>query len=151
MLLQTPQSSANETCTLDLGWETIQTHLDIRLLRYRARLAEGNNTRLMQSCIKVQADLKLNYERQCMAIMGRLEWRHPRDCTANGRSHKHFHLAIEVLKRKDKEQQMNRLADMTTTRTYYQLQDNETRLQKPEYITMNSSNNQAIRIIFSLR
>ena len=35
MLLQTPQSTANEACTLDLGWETIQTHLDIRLIRYR--------------------------------------------------------------------------------------------------------------------
>ena len=41
MLLNTPQSTANETCTLDLGWETIQTHLDIRLLKFRARIAEG--------------------------------------------------------------------------------------------------------------
>lgn len=39
MLLETPQSTANETCTLELGWETIGTHLDIRLLRYRNRIS----------------------------------------------------------------------------------------------------------------
>ena len=40
---------------------------------------------------------------------------------------------------------------MTTTQTYWQLQDPTSKLQKPEYITLNSSKNQAISIIFSLR
>ena len=118
MLLHTPQSTANETCTLDLGWETMQTHLDLRLLRYRAKLAEGRNSTLMQSCIKVQSDLKLSYERHCRDIIQRIGWGYPSDCTANGRTHKHLYMAIETLKRKDRETQLDRLKDMTTTATY---------------------------------
>ena len=60
-------------------------------------------------------------------------------------------MAIETLKRKDRETQLDRLKDMTTTVTYWQLQDPTSKLQKPEYITLNSSNNQAIYTIFSLR
>ena len=39
MLLQTPQSTANETCTLDLNWQTVQTQMDIRLIKFRTRIA----------------------------------------------------------------------------------------------------------------
>ena len=40
-LLATPQSTANETCTTDLGWETMQTNLDIRTIKYRSRIASA--------------------------------------------------------------------------------------------------------------
>ena len=60
-------------------------------------------------------------------------------------------MAIDTLKRKDRENQLERLAGMPTTQLYHQIQDSATQLQKPEYITTNSSNNRAIQIIFSLR
>ena len=81
MLLQTPQSTANETCTLDLGWETIQTHLDIRLLKYRARIAEGmmngTNRNLLNSCIKAQKEANLNYERSCQEVLQKIQLLYP--------------------------------------------------------------------------
>ena len=62
MLLQTPQSTANETCTLDLNWQTVQTQMDVKLLKYRVRISQAENGTLLRACIETQKKERLAYE-----------------------------------------------------------------------------------------
>ena len=52
MLLQTPTSTANETCIMDLGWETMETYFNIKLLKFRARLQQAKNGSLIRACLE---------------------------------------------------------------------------------------------------
>ena len=68
-LLQTPKSTANETCTLDLNWQTVQTQMDIRLIKFRARIAGAENGTLLRACIEAQKQHNLGFERKCQQII----------------------------------------------------------------------------------
>ena len=69
MLLNTPQSTANETCTLDLNWQRVQTQMDIKLLKFRSRIEKAENGSLLRACIEAQKADSLGYEQKCLSII----------------------------------------------------------------------------------
>ena len=68
-ILSTPQSTANETATIDLGWESLQAHTDIRLIKFKNRIQKADASSLLGSCRELQRTRLLPFELRCNDII----------------------------------------------------------------------------------
>jgi hypothetical protein len=73
-LLGTPSSTANECCTIDLGWETVQTHLEVRLLRFKARIERtARPGSILAACLATQKEYSLPFETHFQNILNKID------------------------------------------------------------------------------
>ena len=74
--------------------------MDIKLLKYRARINQAENGTLLRACIELQKKEQLAYERKCQEI---ITMTGERDATEEGKVSKLLAGAVQQLKARDKE------------------------------------------------